>query len=74
MGIVGSDLHALQRHHAHARVFQLARDELGQIALDLVGHLEGTVGVADFFAAMLSLVPRSPYSVRAISLISKNSS
>ena len=36
--------------------------------------LKARLGAEDFFAAMLSLYPRSPYSVRAISLISKNSS
>src|SRR5256885_10437227 len=33
-GIVRSHLHALQRDHAHARVLQLARDQLCQITLD----------------------------------------
>ena len=50
MGVIGRDFHRLNRHHAHPRVFQLARDQLGQIPLDLIGHLEPRLGVLDFFA------------------------
>ena len=50
MGIVGGDLDALNRHHSNPRVFELASDQLGQITLDLVGHLEAPVGRTGFFA------------------------
>ncbi len=49
MGVVGRNFHPLQRDHAHARIFQFARDQLGQIALDLVGHFETAVGGATRF-------------------------
>ena len=44
VSVVRRDLYALNRHHAHPWVLQLARDQLRQIALDLIGHLEGAVG------------------------------
>lgn len=49
MRVIGRDLHALQGDHAHARIFQFARDQLGQIALDLVGHFETAVRSAARF-------------------------
>jgi hypothetical protein len=51
MRVVGRDLDRVERDHAHPRVFELARNQLGQIALDLIGHAEAAVGGAeDFFA------------------------
>jgi hypothetical protein len=47
VGVVGRDLHGIDRDHADARVLQLA-DQLGQIALDLVGHPEAAVGETAF--------------------------
>jgi hypothetical protein len=73
--VVGRHLDGLDRHHAHPRVLQLARDQLRQIALDLVGNLEAAVGGGGFSYAWHGLSTASnAYSVRAISLISKNSS
>ena len=48
--VIGRDLHRLDRHHPDPRVFQLARDQLRQIALDLIGNLEGAVGGGGFSA------------------------
>ena len=36
VGVIGRNLNRLQRDHANAWVFQLTRDQLGQIALDLL--------------------------------------
>ena len=44
VGVIRRDLDGLERDHADPRVFQLARDQIRQIALDLVGHLEGAIG------------------------------
>ncbi len=43
MGVVWRDLNGLDRDHPHARVFQLARNELRQIPLDLVSNPKPTV-------------------------------
>ena len=43
VGVVRRHFHRLDRHHPHPRVFQLARDELGQIALDLIGDRKSVV-------------------------------
>ncbi|OQC10769.1 MAG: hypothetical protein BWX79_01312 [Alphaproteobacteria bacterium ADurb.Bin100] len=45
VGVIRRDLDGLERDHADPRVFQLARDQIRQIALDLVGHLEGAIGL-----------------------------
>jgi hypothetical protein len=45
VGVIRRDLDGLERDHADPRVFQLARDQVRQIALDLVGHLEGAIGL-----------------------------
>ena len=71
MGIVGRHLDALNGHHANTRVFQLARDQLGQITLDLIGDLEGTIGCGRLFMHGSGPID---HSVRATSRISKNSS
>ena len=42
--VVRRHLHGVDRHHPHPRVLQLARDDLRQVALDLVGDLEAAVG------------------------------
>ncbi len=49
VGVVGRELNRLQRHQPHARVFELARNELAQVALNLIGDLEAAVG-GGFFA------------------------
>ena len=42
MRIVGRNLDAVDRDHAHPRVLEVA-DEFGHVALDLVGHAEAAV-------------------------------
>ena len=43
VGIVGRNFHRLDRHHTHTRVLQLARDQLRQITLDLIGDAKTAV-------------------------------
>ena len=43
MSVVWRHFNRLDRHHAHARIFQFARDQLLQIALDLIRDLEAAV-------------------------------
>ena len=50
MRVVGRHLDRMQRHHADARILQLA-DQLGQITLDLVGDAEAAVGMDRFCVA-----------------------
>ena len=57
MRIVGRDLDGIERDHADPRVLQLA-DQLGQIALDLVGDAETAVGDRAFVFGHRGL-PRS---------------
>ena len=47
MRVVGRDLDGVDRDHADARIFQIA-NQLGHIALDLVGDAEATVGNGSF--------------------------
>jgi hypothetical protein len=44
VGVIGRDFHTLDRDHAHARVFQLTRNQFRQITLNLIGYFEGPVG------------------------------
>jgi hypothetical protein len=44
VSVVRRYFHRLNGDHAYSGVFQFARDQLGQIALDLVGYLETAVG------------------------------
>ena len=45
MSVVGRHFHGVDGDHAHPRVLEVARDQLRQIALDLVGHLKTAVGL-----------------------------
>src|SRR6185369_10698771 len=72
--VVGRDLHRLDRDHAYPRVLQLARDQFRQIALDLIGNLEGASGAGRSLCRHVKNTRSMRYNVRAISLISKNSS
>jgi hypothetical protein len=49
MGVVGRDLHVVDRDHANAGVFEVA-DQLAQIALDLVGNADAAVGYGSLVA------------------------
>jgi hypothetical protein len=42
--VIGRDFNRIQSDHAHTRVFELARNQLRQIPLDLVGHAESAMG------------------------------
>jgi hypothetical protein len=49
MRVIRCDLHRIDRDHTHMRIFQLARDELRQITLDLVSHADTAIGGGAFF-------------------------
>ena len=68
--VVRRHLHTLDGHHADAGVLQFAGDQLRQIALNLVGDAKTAIGGTGLFTQ----TKLSDYRVRAISLISKNSS
>lgn len=44
MRVIRRDLDGLNGNHPHPRVFKFARDQFGQITLDLIGNLKAAIG------------------------------